>query len=71
MTPKMKEALKSIWIKNNVDVYVHCSTAYALQDLGYVIVGKIPKKQATESGNFPRYVVTLTSEGKKYCSNNL
>ena len=65
MSPKMKETLEMLC--KGKEAYVHYSTAYALQERGYVNVGNIPKKQMTESGNFPCYIVTLTNIGKKYC----
>lgn len=67
MTPNMKKILKKLSQNPIKEVYVHYSTAYALQDLELVIIGKIPKKQMTTSGNFPQYIVTLTKKGRKYC----
>lgn len=62
MTKSMRRALNEMRLNSNFEAYIHMSTAWALEDRGFVAIGGVPRGSITESGNFPQWLVSLTEK---------
>ena len=65
LTQKMKQVLEHLYDTNGQADFVNMSTADALASRG--LVSMSPNHSKTSGGQFPRYMVTLNTNGRKWC----